>query len=316
MSGWKSLIADDPLPWLLEADNPSVRYFALRELLDRGEDDAEVKQAQAAIMASAPVASILGAQQAEGYWVKPGPGYTPKYTSTVWSLMFLAQLGADGSHPQIQRGCEYLLALALAKNGAFSVNATPSVAIDCLNGNLLHALLWFGYGDDPRVQNALQRLAQNVQEKGFRCPANAKLPCAWGAVKTLLAFGLVPQKARSRDVQAAIDAGTDFMLRYDLSKADYPYRERISSVWFKFGFPLGYTSDILQALMVMTALGHGSDPRLKNAVDFMLSKQDAPGRWKLENSLNGKMWADIEKKGRPSKWVTLNALRVLKRAFG
>lgn len=177
MSGWKSLLADDPLPWLLEADNPSVRYFALRELRDQGEDDAEVKQAQEAIMASEPVASILSAQQAEGYWVKPGPGYTPKYTSTVWSLMFLAELGAKGSHPQIQRGCEYLLTHALAKNGAFSVNATPSAAIDCLNGNLLHALLWFGYGDDPRVQGALYQLAANIQERPFAagptltCPA-------------------------------------------------------------------------------------------------------------------------------------------------
>jgi hypothetical protein len=59
-------------------------------------------------------------------------------------------------------------------------------------------------------------------------------------------------------------------------------------------------------------LGYGDDPRLANALQLVLIKQDAQGRWKLENALSGKMWANIEQKGRPSKWVTLRALRVLK----
>jgi hypothetical protein len=63
---------------------------------------------------------------------------------------------------------------------------------------------------------------------------------------------------------------------------------------------------------VLVDLGYGSDPRLANAVQFILGKQNAQGRWKLENTLNGKMWVDIEKKGEPSKWVTLRALRTLK----
>ena len=87
----------------------------------------------------------------------------------------------------------------------------------------------------------------------------------------------------------------------------------MSSTWFKFGFPLSYWSDVLETTTVLVELGYGGDPRLSNALQLILSKQDAQGRWKLENTLNGKMWADIEKKGKPSKWVTLRALRVLKR---
>ena len=60
-------------------------------------------------------------------------------------------------------------------------------------------------------------------------------------------------------------------------------------------------------------MGYDEDPRLKRALEWILGKQDAQGRWKLENSLNGKMWADIEAKGKPRKWITLRALRVLKR---
>jgi hypothetical protein len=47
---------------------------------------------------------------------------------------------------------------------------------------------------------------------------------------------------------------------------------------------------------------------------LVLSKQDAAGRWKMEYTYNGKTWADIEEKGKPSKWVTLRALCVLKAA--
>ncbi len=60
-------------------------------------------------------------------------------------------------------------------------------------------------------------------------------------------------------------------------------------------------------------LGYGQDPRLGNALRLILSKQDAQGRWRLENALTGKMWADVEQKGKPGKWVTLRAQRVLKR---
>lgn len=61
-------------------------------------------------------------------------------------------------------------------------------------------------------------------------------------------------------------------------------------------------------------LGYGGDPRLGGALRLIQEKQDRQGRWKLENSLNGKMWVDIEQEGQPSQWVTLRALRVLKQA--
>jgi hypothetical protein len=80
------------------------------------------------------------------------------------------------------------------------------------------------------------------------------------------------------------------------------------------GFPLSYWSDVLETVTNLVKLGHGEDPRLKPALEWIVDKQDNQGRWKLENSLNGKMWVDIEAKGKPSKWITLRALRTLKRA--
>lgn len=74
------LAQTEALPWLLEPDpaNPGVRYFALRELAGRPADDPEVRQAQREAMTTGPIPAILDAQHPEGYWVKPGAGYSPK----------------------------------------------------------------------------------------------------------------------------------------------------------------------------------------------------------------------------------------------
>jgi len=315
----------DPLPWLLEPEYPSVRYFALRDLLDRGETDREVQAARAAMMETEPVRTILANRHADGYWVKPGPGYSPSYTSTVWQIMILADLGADGADERIHSSCEYVLGHHQAKSGGLSSTGTPSSVWHCLNGSLVYAFLALDLpAEDERIQRALDWqtgaiLGDGVTYyksgtigPGFGCVANKALPCAWGAVKALKAFSLLPPKARTPRVAGAIDAGIDFLLGYDLARADYPHYERVSSSWFKFGYPLSYTSDILEALDVLARLGQARDPRLSNAIEFMLSKQDNEGRWKLERTLNGKMWIDIERKGQPSKWATLRVLRVLK----
>jgi hypothetical protein len=78
---------------------------------------------------------------------------------------------------------------------------------------------------------------------------------------------------------------------------------------------LGYVTDVLLNLEVLAEAGCGDDDRLKEAVDLVLSKQDEQGRWNLEYSYKGKLWYDIEKKGKPSKWVTLRVLRVLKKIY-
>jgi len=286
-------------------------------------------RAKAEIMQSGAVPAILAAQRPEGYWVKAGAGYSPKYQGTVWQIILLAELGADPTDERVRRGCEYLLNHSRTVHGAFSCSNPPVVssAVPCLNGNLIYALLTLGYGDDPRLQAAFNWQMQAITgEDGFRylksgttapefaCSANLGQPCGWGAVKVLRALSVLTPEQRTPSVQRAIEKGIAFLFSRDPAKADYPYTERVSSTWFKFGFPLSYWSDVLEITAVLTDLGYGGDPRLANAFRFILEKQDEQGRWKLENTLNGKMWVDIEQKGKPSKWITLRALRVLKRS--
>jgi hypothetical protein len=327
------------LNWLLEDDpeNPGVRYLALTELLGRSQDDPELVKARQRVMDHGPVPVILANQETEGFWIKPGPGYLPKYRGSVWQIIFLAQLGADGNHPLVKRGCDYLLEHAISRHGAFSINGTPSGQVHCLEGNLAAAMIDLGWLGDERLEGALDWLARSITGEGiapatehkaavrylrsgnsapdFACSANNHLPCAWGAVKAMLALSKVPEAKRTPAMKAAIELGINFLMDADPATAEYPmgYSDKPSRSWFRFGYPIGYITDVLQNLEVLTALGYGNDPRLANALDLLLRKSDEQGRWKMEYSYNGKTWIDIEEKGQSSKWVTLRALRVLQR---
>ena len=191
----------------------------------------------------------------------------------------------------------------------------------CHSGNLTWALIALGYGDDERIGRAIDWLVgailgedytSSTSGPGFCCAANNRQPCAWGAVKALRALTHVPGQWQTARVKQATDMTVEFLLSRDLAKADYPYTLRVSGEWFKFGFPLSYTSDVLEASLALIEAGYGHDLRLKNAIDLVQSKRAADGRWALKHSLNGKMWIDVEAKGKPSKWVTLRAMRVLK----
>ena len=100
---WKDHLGADPLPWLLAEDTPAVRTATLQHLLDRPSDDADVAAARKAAIRADPIRSILEAQDPAGWWAKPGGGYAPKYTGTVWQLIFLDQLGADPADGRVQR---------------------------------------------------------------------------------------------------------------------------------------------------------------------------------------------------------------------
>ena len=337
MAGWIDRLKADPIPWLLEESEPAVRHQTLRLLLDRPANDPEVVAASEAAMRSDPIAAILAAQSPEGWWVRPGNGYQPKYTSTVWQVMFLDQMGADGHDPRVRAGCEYILGHSQAAGGGFSFRGQvigspePSGVAHCLNGNLLRALIGFGWLDDPRVQASLDwqtasitgdgviRFCQSATSgPGFRCAMNYGDPCAWGAVKALLALARVPAHLRTPNVARAIEQGTDFLLSRDPAIADYPMGPNAtpSGSWFKLGFPVGYITDVLQTLEALCEAGAAEDPRLDSAVQWVIDQQNAAGRWSNRHSYASQTAVKFEAARGSSKWVTLRACGVLKAMAG
>ena len=336
---WQTQLRGDSVNWLLESDSANVRYLAMRDLLDLPPDDKKLKAARKLAHKEGPIAHVLSKMNEEGWWGRPGTGYGPKYKSTVWALILLAQLGASvREDKRIRLACKYYIDEALNPGGQISAmtNKAPSGTIDCLQGNMLNALMELGY-EDKRMDSAYEWMARTTTGEGvapmkdkkaevryyankcgpnFACSANNRLPCAWGGVKVLLALSHVPVEKRSEVVQRAIRAGVDFFFGVDPSTADYPngWAEKPSGNWWKFGFPVFYVSDILQIAEALVALGYAKDRRLANTMELIRSKQDADGRWPLEYNYDGKTWMRFGKMKEPNPWVTLRALRVLKSA--
>ncbi|TMC11557.1 MAG: hypothetical protein E6J41_05720 [Chloroflexi bacterium] len=151
---------------------------------------------------------------------------------------------------------------------------------------------------------------------GFACGINGGHPCAWGAIKALRGLAAIPSGSRSPLVLRAIDRGVELLLSRDPAEADYPAWNRVSPNWFKLGFPSGYVADMLQNLEVLAELGHARSPRLSHAIDAVLAKQDAQGRWRNELAYERRTWVPVERSRAASKWVTLRACRVLRAALG
>ncbi len=322
------------LTWLLEKENPGVRYLTLRDILELTEDDQELVTARRKAHQDGPISLILNEMTEEGYWVKPGSGYLPKYRSAVWSIITLAQLGASAKEDErINKTCQYLLDHALTQYGQFSASGTPGSTADCLQGNMCGALLDLQY-EDPRLEKAFDWMACSLTGDGvapmgdksthiryysgncgpgFSCGANNKQPCAWGGTKVMLAFSKLPEEEWTPQIENAVKQGVDFLFSVDPATAAYPsgWNDKPSRNWWKFGFPVFYVTDILQIVEALVRLGYGGDPRLENAINIIREKQDSQGRWHLEYNYTGKTWVDFGEKKQPNKWVTLRALYVL-----
>jgi hypothetical protein len=313
------VIGESALSWLLEPDNPSARFLALIHILDRPTGDPEAAAARTAIPGWGPAKAILDAQWPEGYWVGPGVGYSPRHKATIWQVIFLAALGTPRIEA-IDRACAYVLDHSRLPDGRFSAYKTARGAVACLNGNLLQAFSQLGY-EDPRLEKSLEALTEMILRDRFCCRFNAVspipsrmadgLPCAWGAVKALGAFAEVTQPQRSPAMQKAIEIGIEFLLGGDLLHGIYATAIEPSPLWLRFGFPLGYTSDVLEAMHVLKRLGVEHDGQLALAAEIVRGKQDDAGRWRLEHTPEN-TWASFGQVGQPNKWVTLRALGALK----
>lgn len=342
---WKKVLKADPTDWLLEPDDPGVRYLALRDIVEA--DEKEVQAARRKAHREGPIARILAEMNPEGYWVKPGYVYLYKCRGTVWSIISLAQLGASVEEDErIGTACSYLLDNSLAKGGQLSPNGKSTYAVSCLQGNLLTSLLDMGY-QNSKLDVAFNWMARTVTGEGlpervdsdgltatggssgpfldlkyikaplFACRGTNNLPCSWAGVKVMTAFSRLPVERRTGLIGRAIKAGVDYFFSVDPSTADYPYRDPYTPdpKWWKFGFPLFWVADILQIAEAFTGLGYGADPRLAKTLDLIKGKQDENGCWPLElDHYRNRMWLNYGSRGKPNKWVTLRALRVLKQA--
>ena len=187
------------------------------------------------------------------------------------------------------------------------------------------SLVRFGYYDNGRVQRLIGWLSQYMRSDDGDTQAPVRWPylkhdncwgshtCFMGVVKSLKVLAEIP-KIHSKGIDYTIDASVEFLLDHHIYRRSHDLSKVAMPRWLEFGFPYMYNTDLLEILGIMAKLGV-KDERMQDAVDIVMSKQDEHGRWNLDSTFNDRMLASIEKKGQPSKWVTLNALKVMK-AYG
>ncbi len=307
--------------WLLEEDQPAVRYRALTDLLGKKESDPEVRAARKAIPEVGWAAEILDKQDQGGWWVREDRLYQPKYLSTNWMLLVLADLGMTREDPRIRRSADLWIKRFAAKDGGFGIDSTKSSHL-CTAGNTARALVQFGYEDHPAVRASFGWFVKNASHLGgWSCFGSGRNLDSW---EPMTAFAAYPRAKWTAAMEETVRKAAEFYLQRELHVQGDHYEP-----WYRFHYPNHYYYDLLVGLDFMTALGYVSDPRLDHALGVLRKKRRSDGRWNLDavhpdvEGATADWFAKhpkqaptpfaLEEPGQPSKMITLRALRVLQR---
>ncbi|MGA8303867.1 MAG: hypothetical protein WA691_10240 [Thermoplasmata archaeon] len=312
------------LDWLIEPYQPAVRYHALLNLLDRRVDDSEVKDAKSMIARAGWAAEQLRQQGPKGFWERREPRnlkewidflYYPKYHSTNWRALVLSDFGLDATNPQIKKVAELLFKYKLRLSSPFNFFYEEM----CVVGNTARTMTRFGYADDGRIRKLFDWMVEDQRKDGgWNCSQDTLGTLdVW---EPLAAFASLPKSKRSAKMEEAAAKGAEFYLERRLFKEGRPYPP-----WLRLHYPNHYYYDILVGLDVLTQLGFAGDRRLRPALEILKEKRRRDGTWwmdRIHPDVSGPKAAQyqkgvkpliIEGPGKPSKWITLKALTVLKR---
>ncbi len=318
---------DKVLDWLLEPEQPSVRYLTLTKLLGKRESDPTVRAAKAQIPSQGWVAEVLARRDPGGWWVRPRGWLEPRFVGTNWNLLALSDLGATREIPEISSSCEFWMTRSPLTGGGVG-GFGKGKGHHCYTANMARALIRMGYQDDPRVHRTLQWLVRTAHPKGgWTCrfstdgPATSRSLDAW---EGLSAFAAYPRSQWTDEMLECVERGAEYYLDRELHRQGDRY-----APWYRFHWPVHYYYDLLVGLDCLTALGHGDDPRLGFALDLLRKKRRPDGRWNLDahqtdpDPESARWFAQhperrpaplvFETPGRPSKMITLRARVVLSR---
>lgn len=333
---------DKVLRWLLENDNPPVRLLTLTRLLHRSESDPEVQEARSRVMEYSVTREILS-HSAE-IW-SAGPRMAWSFKGKLWNVVYLGYFRADGRDPRIAPGVEAMLTQGWIRDDFGCYTSAGLTAFRRLGYGshqaviegteaLAQRLLADGGLTCMGMNTSLMPRCYMALPKLLLC--FAEVPPAERSPALLQAIDWITEELVSHQVFVYLPSNEkawDEVRPRSKRKADYPQgwtpdtwrdseRTRFlaergmgelqpKTVWTRFGFPLNYNSDILEAMVALATADAPMSEKLESPLQIIRNKRTKDGVWLMEKSLNGQMWADVEVKGNPSKWLTVFALLVL-----
>lgn len=303
--------------WLLDSD-PAIRWQVLRDLLHAPDEVVGAERARVATEGWG--ARLLALQGEDGQWAGGAcfparsfnwreEGQGQPWTATLPTLQLLHDFGVDPDSERVRRAVTMVgqhCRWEHAGQAFFSGEVEP-----CINGRTVTLGIYFGQNPDAIVARLLK---EQLADGGWNCEAeNGSVRSSFHTTINVLEGLLAYERATGGSTEsiAARRRGEEYLLERKLIRRKSS-GEMINPGWLQFSFPIRWHYDVLRALEYFRSTGDAPDPRLDEAIYLLRSKRQPDGTWLLENTHPGSVHFALEGgDGRPSRWNTLRALRVL-----
>ncbi|MFN8580869.1 MAG: hypothetical protein U0163_07845 [Gemmatimonadaceae bacterium] len=311
-----SVHTDPTIAWLMEGD-PSIRWQTMRDLL--GASTAAIARERGRVARDGWGSRLLAKQDARGGWATGRAGdeglYSPKWISTTYTMLLLCDFGLPQRNVAARRACRLLLDKGLRKDGGIGYGVWNQ-SETCVTGMVLSILSYFRLADSGLREIAAHLLRAQMDDGGWNCrrprgATHSSVHTTISALEGLRWYELhtaVPrERAAMREAQRR---GREFLLAHRLFRS-HRTRQVMKPEFLRFVFPPRWHYDVLRALDYFQSVDAPRDARLAEAVGMVQERQQSDGHWLLEGEYRGKTYFRLETPGRPSRWNTLRALRVL-----
>lgn len=301
---------DEILNWLLNGD-PSIRWQVERDLMQSSAKTIAADKNR--IPKEGWGARLLALQESNGYW--GGGMYSPKWTSTTYTMLTLRLLGLPPKNKQAQRACKLFLEEGFYSDGGINFfSYSMKYSETCVTAMILSLLAYFQYPDDRIHDIASFLIGQQMADGGWNCesPKGATHSSFHTTISTL--EGLYEYErafpASKKRVGLARRRGHEFLLNHHLFKS-HRTQKVFDLKMTSMPFPPRWRYDFLRGLDYFRSCDAPKDARMEDAIELLQSKQKSDGRWVMNTGMTGKKFFEMEKAGQPSRWNTLRALRIL-----
>jgi hypothetical protein len=298
---------DGVLAWLLDGD-VSVRFQATRDLLHKYRADV-----QARIATEGDGATLLAARRPDGHW---GRGfYQPKWTSSHYTLLELRNLGLAPDHPAARETVALVLRDNKSRDGGVDPRVTVRRSDACVNGMALNYAAYFGADEESLGSVVDCLLSGRIADGGFNCRRgpevrHSSMHTTLSVLEGIASYQQAGHRYRLDDLLAARESSVEFLLRHRLYRSEHTGAV-IRPEFVRLHHPTRWYYDILRCLDALAAAGIPYDDRMADALGVLQRRRATDGRWSANRSYPGETHLPPAPAGKPNRWVTLMALRVL-----
>lgn len=307
----------DPIPspviaWLMAGD-PAIRWQTLRDLRDAPMDEWQAERQRT--IETGWGAQLLALQDADGRW--DGGIYSPKWTSTTYTLLTLYSIGIPSTCTAAQQGTHLMLNELLGMQVDPKFEQKLAACDRCIVGMILQLAVYFGINDariNAMVDNLLSELmpdgAWNCRRLRRPRPHHSSFHTTLNVLDGVREYLESGNSYRRAEVLAAEQSALELLLQHRLFKSDQT-GQIIDPKFTMLSFPPRWHYDVLRGLAYFARANAPKDSRLQDAIDLLRQRQRKDGLWPVQHKYTGKSFFEMEKTGGPSRWNTLRALRVL-----